>query len=148
MERYAGDACWGLYLTTGDNPLVTQAAQARADYRREYAAVTAGQPAARAYFDLYLQEDKLHYIRERCGVGDTAARFFLHISPKDPADLPEGGRRQGFDNRDFNFGGNGAAFDGKCLASVPLPDYPIAELKTGQFTKGGPTWETILTMER
>ena len=148
MERYAGDACWGLYLTTGDNPLVARVAQARADYRRQYAAVTAGQPASRAYFDLYLQGDKLHYIRERCGVGDTAARFWLHISPQDWADLPAGGRRPGFDNRDFNFVGNGAAFDGKCLASVPLPDYPIAELKTGQFTKAGSAWETILTVGR
>ena len=148
MERYAGDACWGLYLTTGDNPLVARVAQAKADYRREYAAVTAGQPAGRAYFDLYLQNDKLHYIKERCGVGDTAARFLLHISPQDGADLPAGGQTVGFDNRDFNFAGNGAAFDGKCMASVPLPDYPIAELKTGQFTKGGATWETTLTMER
>ncbi len=147
MERYAGDACWGLYLTTGDNPLVARVAQARADYRRQYAAVTAGQAAGRAYFDLYLQDDKLHYIRERCGVGDTAARFWLHISPQDGADLPAGGQTVGFDNRDFNFGGNGAAFDGKCMASVPLPDYPIAELKTGQFTKGGSTWETTLTLE-
>ena len=148
MERYAGDACWGLYLTTGDNPLAARVAQAKADYRRRYAAVTAGQPDSRAYFDLYLQDDKLHYIRERCGVGDTAARFFLHISPQDWADLTDGGQRQSFDNRDFNFVGKGAAFDGKCMATVHLPDYPIAELKTGQFTKAGSDWEITLPVER
>ena len=148
IERYAGDACWGLYLTAGDNPITAWVAQAKGDYRRRYDAIATGQPAGRAYFDLYLQGDKLHYIREQCAPGDTAARFFLHLVPKNPDDLPAGGRQNGFDNRDFDFAGNGAAFDGKCLATVPLPDYPLAELKTGQFTKAGRIWETTLTTER
>ena len=28
-------------------------------------------------------------------------------------------------------------FDGKCLAEVPLPEYGISEIRTGQFTGEG-----------
>lgn len=56
--------------------------------------------------------------------------------------MPEERRQYGFDNLDFNFFVNGASFDGMCAALVPLPDYGIREISTGQFTNAGATWET------
>ena len=40
-------------------------------------------------------------------------------------------RQYGFDKLDFEF--DGVMYDGKCFATVPLPEYAIAEIRTGQF---------------
>ena len=111
-------------------------------YRELYPAITAGPPTRRAVFDFYLKDNALFYAKEPCAPGDTAARFFLHIVPVNPEDLPAERQQWGVDNRDFDFSQAGAHFDGKCLATVSLPEYPIAAIRTGQFTPDGPVWET------
>ena len=117
-------------------------------YRGIYAAVTAEPPTYSGVFDLYLADKELHYVREQCNAGDTADRFLLHIIPAEVADLPEARREYGMDNRDFAFAGRGAHFDGKCMATVELPDYPIAAIRTGQFVIGEPpAWSVELAVE-
>ena len=79
--------------------------------------------------------DDLLYSRRECP-GATAARFFLHVYPVDAADLPQHRSRQmvDFDALDFPvklFWRQG----GSCYARRRLPDYPIAEIRTGQFTR-------------
>ena len=92
-------------------------------------------------FALYPQAGRLSYYRNPCNPGDTAAGFFLHIIPEEVADLPRARRRHGFANRDFAFDRWGEHFEGKCLAVVPLPNYPIKEIRTGQHIPGqGPLW--------
>ena len=119
----------------------TVALDRTAEHRATYAALTGMAPAARADFDLYLQDNNLHYVRESCAPPDTTARFFLHIIPSDPADLPPERQQYGIDNRDFDFPLRGAIFNGKCLATITLPDYPIAAIRTGQFIPGQePAW--------
>ncbi len=116
-------------------------------YRETYAAVTAEPPAYSGIFDFYLADNKLHYVREQCRARDTADRFLLHIIPADVTDLPEERREYGMDNRDFAFAGRGAYFDGKCMATVELPDYPIAGIRTGQFVRGEPpAWSVELAI--
>ena len=83
----------------------------------------------------------LHYTREDCTAADTAARFFLHAVPPDAAVLPEDRREAGFGNLDFAFADRGLRHGGRCLASVPLPDYPVARVRTGQFAGGVRLWE-------
>ena len=118
-------------------------------YRTVYPELTAGEPALRAFFDLYLQGRSLIYTREACGEDDAAARFSLHLWPERAADLPADRRQAGFENRDFSLEQFGTRFDGKCLAVVPLPGYPIKEIWTGQFIPGQePLWEGMLTVER
>ncbi len=113
--------------------------------RADYAALTGRQPAIREVFDLYLQDNRLLYLRETCAADDTAAGFFLHIIPEDVSDLPAAQQAAGFANRDFAFAQRGAHFDGKCLAAVPLPDYPIKEIRTGQYVPGqGEGWSAGL----
>ena len=97
-------------------------------------------------FDLYLHDGTLAYLKEPCAAGDTAARFFLHVFPADPAELPARRREYGFDNRDFRFEDFGIRFDSRwgrtCLALVRLPGYGIASLRTGQFVSGaGAVWK-------
>ncbi len=111
-------------------------------YRELYPSITAGQPAHSNVFDFYLKDNALSYAKEPCAPTDTAARFFLHIVPANRKDLPEERQPWGVDNRDFDFSQAGAHFDGKCLATISLPDYPIAAIRTGQFTPAGPVWET------
>ncbi len=91
-------------------------------------------PAAESHFDLYLDGDTLAYVREPCAREDAATPFFLHLVPRDAADLPSHRKPWGYDNLDFNFRKAGAILDGKCLAMVELPGYEIARIRTGQFS--------------
>ena len=116
-------------------------------YRAAYPAIAAGIPAARATFDLYREGNLLHYRKEPCAPADTESRFFLHIVPEDVANLPPERREHGSLNLDFDFSQRGALFDGKCLAIVPLPDYPLTEIRTGQFTAAGRLWDESFSGE-
>ena len=100
-----------------------------------------GEPIARGAFDVHLTGGALVYVKQPCEQADTEARFFLHIAPERVGDLPEERRGYGFDNLDFDFFPKpGALFEGKCAARVPLPDYPIAGVRTGQYASGGDLW--------
>ncbi len=97
---------------------------------------TSGEPAARGVFDIYLGAGSLIYVKEPCARADTEAMFFLHLIPADEDDLPEERKQYGFDNLDFIFDQHGERFDGKCLATVPLPAYHISKIRTGQCVPG------------
>lgn len=132
---------WSVEALTGPT-----ADAVRADWLRTYQSITAAPPAARSYFDLYRDGNKLHYAKVPCVPADLTPAFFLHIYPVAPADLPAASRQYGFENRDFQFrrvGGN--LHDGKCLTTVELPDYAIARIKTGQYIANQPRlWEVEL----
>ena len=117
---------------------------ARAEAQAVYANIAAGdygQPAAQSDFDVYLSGAGLAYLKEPCAAGDTDARFFLHIFPSDPADLPADSRERGFENLDFSFAEHGADIGGKCVVARELPDYAIERIRTGQFVSGeGQLW--------
>ncbi len=105
-------------------------------------------PVARSTFDVYLLDDDLVYVREQCAPEDTDAWFFLHLTPVDADALPGERREHGFDNLDFRFGTRGARFDGRCVASVRLPDYAIADVRTGQYAAGGQIWRAEFAPDR
>ena len=129
-----GEALW-----LADIDLVAHAA-ARALYDG-IVAEGYGQPVARSSFDVYQRGNGLAYLKEPCATGDTDARFFLHIFPADPADLPAGIRERGFENRDFGFADHGAYAGDKCVATLELPGYAIERIRTGQFVSGeGRLW--------
>ena len=110
-------------------------------YAAVYRAVAGREPLARGAFDLHLLDGDLVYIKENCEQAETEARFFLHVVPERVSDLPEARRELGWDNLDFRFFLNGAWFNGQCAARVPLPPYPIASVRTGQFVSGvGEVW--------
>ena len=54
--------------------------------------------------------------------------FGILVDPVDPNDLPERWRRRGFEAMGTSFEG-GAAEDGRCVASIRLPDYRIVAVR-------------------
>ena len=129
-------------------------------YIKEALAEVRGEtPVLDSDFDIYVMEEKdlLLYVNEECRGLNADAKFFLHIYPVDPSDLPEHRRQYGFDNRDFStkFDAVGYGIDywdplpdrlvfpapGRCAIHDELPDYPIAAIRTGQFISGeGEIW--------
>ena len=100
-----------------------------------------GPPAAQSHFTLYLRGNALTYLKSPCAPDDTHARFFLHITPTDPAALPAAARDRGFANHDFHFPDHGIRAADICVATLDLPDYPIDRIRTGQFVSGeGAIW--------
>ena len=107
----------------------------------EYPSIVSTEPAARSEFDLYIDDGKMYYVKEPCGIEDVQDGFFLHVVPADLDDLPDARKQHGFDNLDFGFDVRGVLFDGKCAASVGLPQYAIARITTGQYDGAGRIWE-------
>lgn len=123
-----------------------------APYRSAYDAIAAGEwggAVLRSTFDLYVREGTIAYVKEPCSREEIEARFLLHFFAADPEDLPAERRRYGFENRDFEFGRYGRVLDGKCVALVPLPDYDLTRVRTGQWTSGNDSlWRGALRLDR
>ncbi len=104
----------------------------------DYESIASGEPAARSVFDVYTSENTVAYLKSPCSAADVQAEFFLHVVPEDLEDLPADRRQYGFDGGNFHYGEYAAlAFGGRCIMEHPLPDYPIARIRTGQFTPEG-----------
>ena len=104
----------------------------------DYESVASGEPAARSVFDVHIGENTVAHLKSPCSAADVQAEFFLHIVPEDLADLPADRRQYGFGGANFRYGNTAAlGFGGRCIAKYPLPDYPIARIRTGQFTPEG-----------
>lgn len=91
------------------------------------------------------QGNQLFYLRADCPptlFQHRRARFFLHVIPVDPTDLPEDRQRYGFDNLDFNSKWYWQVGD-ECYMMRRLPGYRIAEIRTGQFRGRKGRYESI-----
>ena len=96
----------------------------------------AGAPMIRSGFDVYLHDKTLMYAKDACRANDTVDPFFLAAFPVDENDLPDEARQHGFENRDFGFRENSVwAIDDRCVATVRIPNYDIARISTGQYTR-------------
>ena len=125
--------------------------EARAFYESAYQAIAAsGEPAVRSEFALYLDDDgdTLSYLKEPCGEDDARGRFFLSVHPVDVGDLPAERLDIGHDSLNFNFAPPaGFVFNGKCMATRRLPDYPISHIETGQWLPGeGELWSARVSV--
>lgn len=100
-------------------------------------------PIIRDRFDVYLTDQTdLMFTREPCHNSDISDDFFVHIFPVDSKDLSEHRRQNGFDNLDFIFVDHGTRDGQKCAATIKLPAYDIASVRTGQYTGQGQTWRS------
>lgn len=102
------------------------------------AEVAGAVPLISDVFDIYHIGGYLAYTKSPCTATDTAAPFFLHVTPVFQNDLPP--EATSFDNLDFAFGNFGASFGDRCTATVPLVGYPMAKIRTGQFGNGREIW--------
>ena len=118
-------------------------------YGAALSAISGKTPAARSVFDLYADDNSLTYAKQPCYERDTQGRFLLTAFPSDPANLTEGARESGLDHNslNFDFRDRGALLDGACVAVVPLPEYPIDAIETGQWLPGNaPIWSARIEM--
>ncbi len=121
-----------LVLPRGALPPVRVDKMSASEYRREL--VGDRRPLIHSDWDVYLIEDNLLYVKERCAQDDVGATFFLHLDPVDVDDLPGHRKRYGFDNLDFQYHRLSDLIEGGvCAAWRALPDYDIAAIRTGQF---------------
>ena len=112
-------------------------------WQTDYESIASGEPVARSDFDIYIGENTVIYLKSPCSAADVQAEFFLHVIPEDLEDLPADRRQYGFGGANFRYNGNIVALvlGGQCIAERTLPDYPIARIRTGQFTpEGDQTW--------
>lgn len=122
-----------------------------ADLQRSWvdslASGASSEPVARSVYDVSISGRSVVFVKEPCADADIAHRFFLHVFPEDPDDLPSWRRAAGYDNLDFAFPLWGVLFDGKCAAVAPLPEYAISGVSAGQFTEEGELWTASLPFD-
>ncbi len=112
-------------------------------YRAMYQRVVSGEPAARSHFDVYLGDRALFHVKDPCIWEDAGYWIFVEAVPEDPKDLPDGagGEGDGFRNLVIPFQYGSVLFEGKCMAVLSLPDYPISVIRTGQRPRPHPRWK-------
>ena len=103
-------------------------------------------PGLRAEWEVFRYGDRLLYARTGCTAAERDTPFFLHLTPAERGDLPEPRRGYGYDNLDFRFDPHGLVLGDECIALVPLPDYPITAVTTGQYTDAGRLWEATMSL--
>ena len=104
------------------------------------------------HFDVrYTADHALRYSRDDCRPADTAAPFFVQITPLDAADLRPEHAAAGYNRDEFGFSAHGGATDssGRCVVHYQLPDYAIANVLTGQYNPatGPPRWRARITLD-
>lgn len=108
-------------------------------FQAEYERVAAsGEPVIEDLFDVYLHDGELTYLKEDgCNVAVTLAPFFLHVFPVSTMALPPNRMELGFDSFSFTFHSSepsGVVSEGKCLLTVPFPDYAVSRIRAGQYS--------------
>ena len=107
----------------------------------------AGERVVRADWDVYRNGRKLTYFKKPCAPADVQAKFILHVTPVDPADLSFFRKRFGYDNLGFYFDRlsvrRGVRVGDQCITTVDLPDYAIGRVRVGQWIAAGnrTVWE-------
>ena len=92
------------------------------------------EPIIRSEFDVYIIGGNLIYAKRECSEEDIDANFFTSILPRYGDDKSARVGPAGYEESEFEFRRYGAIdADGRCWAEVALPDYPIAEIHTGQY---------------
>ena len=112
----------------------------RADWRR----LSTARLVARSAFDVRLVPGageggrvggELAFLRTPCTEGDTRGWFYFRARPVRAADLAPWRARLGFEERK-HFTVYGDVFDDKCLLRLPLPPWPVANVRAGQYMAG------------
>ena len=101
--------------------------------------------------DVYLEDGALTYLKAPCEPSDYEASFFAYAYPVDANDLRENDRRNGYVKlRRWHMWQmrQMAAFDGACLLTLYLPEYPIAAVRAGQWIHSGESqWDMSILWE-
>lgn len=91
-------------------------------------------------FSVYLDGDKISFLRKKSDVTENEDNFFLHVFPKSRKSLKKGRENYGFNNLDFSYVENMSEFGDFLFIERELPGYAIEEIKLGQFNEKGRVW--------
>ena len=130
------DKVYNNTIVTLANLDLSPAGEALADaWREAYRLATDGKPVVSSKFDVYFNENErtLTYIQESCQSDLLVEPFLLTVYPVSVNDLPDKFKQASYGSFDFFFREHGVVFDGKCMATVQLPEYRIARIHTGQY---------------
>ena len=138
-----------------DEPQVV--ASAVADFRQRYRAIAARQPTVRARWNVYASDaaaPSLAYLKHPCDMADLRTPFFQRLLPADARDVAHGSAMRPGDmvSRVFTptdpFLRAAHLFDGKCMVEVPLGDWPVETVQTGQREADGAVlWQTTFHLD-
>ncbi len=111
-----------------------------ADVQRTWQRIASGRstPLARSHFDFHVIGNRLVYhLGEPCLPTGTYRSLYMEVSitPVNNDDLPGHRKSSGYEDRDHYFLRHATFLDEGCLSSVPLPDYPIAGIRVGQYVR-------------
>ena len=102
----------------------------------------------RSAYDVYLAGGELAHPNDACDPLETEQSFNLNVYPERVGDLHEERRERGYERLHFDFLTHGAFVDGGCAAFFPLPDYPVAAIRTGQRDgEGGNLWRAEFLLD-
>ena len=86
------------------------------------------EPVRESVYDFHRVEGGLALVKEPCAPAFLTKQIpNLRVIPADKDDLPYWRAESGFELFRYRLATFGAYFDGKCVAWLPLPPYPIAE---------------------
>ena len=114
-------------------PFDAERHRARRQRYVEHLIQQASERVVRAGWNVYRTGRKLIYRKEPCASADTQAKFVLHVTPADPADLPVHRQQYDSENLDFYFDWLGFRRDDQCIAIAQLPAYAIDRIYIGQW---------------
>ena len=108
----------------------------------------AGEPLLRAGYAVYRHEHTLLFVKDSCSQADANARFLLHVVPVELRDLWNKSDQASFDVLDFSLSDFGDRNGERCYAIREIPEYPIKEIRAGQYNADGSLlWEGTVAIE-
>ena len=104
--------------------------ESRDDLEEVLEAAQGRKPLVDGVFDVHRIGDALALVMEPCAPAFVERmHVLLRAFPVDARDLPAWREGKEFEPRAFTLSAYGAYFKGKCVASLPLPAYPIADFE-------------------
>ena len=134
-------------------------------YRATYQQAVSGEPVPRSYFhvrrgahsyfEVYPGDDALTFVKDPCAREDVGSPIQVDVAPEDRKHLfpmrPE--YSHNLPKRWIRLDTHPVRFEGKCVAVVSLPDYPISGIRAKQKLRRSrdgrrPYWEVEIPASR
>ena len=133
VDQQADGVVLRVLRQTTAEPFDTQRHRARKQHYTNQLIQQASQRVECTGWTVYRTGRKLTYFKQPCTPAEVQAKFVLHVTPADLADLPAHRQRYGFDNLDFYFDQRDVRRDNECVEIIRLPAYPIGRIHIGQW---------------
>jgi len=99
--------------------------------------IEGSEPIVRSAFDLYLFDDELVYVKDRCSDREIDRRFYLDVVPRRVDDLSGDHWRHGYEHMNFTFASRYYSYQHairskQCILVHPLPDYDVSCIRAAK----------------